>query len=308
MAIGQVSDIDIRLLRVFKSVVECGGFSAAEGTLNVTRAAIGLSINELEQRLGLRLCQRGRSGFALTAAGRETYEATLSLFVAMDRFRQRVNAAHASLRGELNIGITDNLVTSPHMRMTTALNALHDIAPEVRFNVKMCSPEDVERGVMDGRFHLGAVPDGKRLPGLDYTPLYDEELLLYCGAGHRLFGVLDDARILAGISACDAVVLEQNSLPAALDACRDLKVAATSAGREGIAFLILSGNYVGYLPVHYAARWVEAGQMRALRPQDFAYRTSYCVISRHVPTRHPLAAAYLQKLAEVGIDTPCMTD
>ena len=29
--LAQVSDFDIRLLRIFRSVVECGGFSAADG-------------------------------------------------------------------------------------------------------------------------------------------------------------------------------------------------------------------------------------------------------------------------------------
>ena len=31
--LAQVSDFDIRLLRIFRSVVECGGFSAAEAVL-----------------------------------------------------------------------------------------------------------------------------------------------------------------------------------------------------------------------------------------------------------------------------------
>lgn len=31
-SLGQVSDFDIRLLRIFKTIVECGSFSAAEST------------------------------------------------------------------------------------------------------------------------------------------------------------------------------------------------------------------------------------------------------------------------------------
>jgi hypothetical protein len=34
-ALGQLSDMDIRLLRVFKSVAECGGMAAAELELNI---------------------------------------------------------------------------------------------------------------------------------------------------------------------------------------------------------------------------------------------------------------------------------
>ncbi|MEJ2755293.1 MAG: LysR family transcriptional regulator [Gammaproteobacteria bacterium] len=35
-----VSEYDLRLLRVFRVVVECGGFSAAEQVLNISRSTI----------------------------------------------------------------------------------------------------------------------------------------------------------------------------------------------------------------------------------------------------------------------------
>ncbi|PZR31470.1 MAG: LysR family transcriptional regulator, partial [Ectopseudomonas oleovorans] len=38
--LAQVSDFEIRLLKLFRSVVECGGFSAAESALGIGRSAI----------------------------------------------------------------------------------------------------------------------------------------------------------------------------------------------------------------------------------------------------------------------------
>jgi DNA-binding transcriptional LysR family regulator len=106
---GQVTDFDIRLLRVFKAVAECGGFSAAESELGISRSAISLHMGDLERRLGLRLCRRGRGGFALTEEGREVLEAAETLLAGLEAFRTEVNALHESLRGELDIGITDTL-------------------------------------------------------------------------------------------------------------------------------------------------------------------------------------------------------
>lgn len=37
--LAQVSDFDIRLLKIYRSVVECGGFSAAENVLGIGRSA-----------------------------------------------------------------------------------------------------------------------------------------------------------------------------------------------------------------------------------------------------------------------------
>ena len=108
--LAQVSDFDIRLLRIFRSVVECGGFSAAESVLGIGRSAISQQMSDLEQRLGLRLCQRGRAGFSLTEEGREVYHSALQLLSALESFRTEVNGLHLHLRGELTIGLTDRAI------------------------------------------------------------------------------------------------------------------------------------------------------------------------------------------------------
>lgn len=126
---GQLSDIDLRMLRIFKVVVECGGFSAAEVELNITRSAISISMSDLEKRLGFTLCQRGRSGFTLTDEGQQVFEYTQELLLSIENFRTQVNTLHTQLIGELNIGITDNLVTMPKMRITNALSELKNKAP-----------------------------------------------------------------------------------------------------------------------------------------------------------------------------------
>ena len=60
--LGQVSDMDLRLLRIFKSAVECGGMTAAELELNISTSTLSRHMKDLEERLGLVLCRRGRAG------------------------------------------------------------------------------------------------------------------------------------------------------------------------------------------------------------------------------------------------------
>ena len=88
--LAQVSDFDIRLLRLFRSVVECGGFSAAESVLGIGRSAISQQMSDLEQRLGLRLCQRGRAGFALTEEGRSLEEIVRAMHAWGERRLERL--------------------------------------------------------------------------------------------------------------------------------------------------------------------------------------------------------------------------
>lgn len=291
---GQPSDADLRLLRIYRKVVECGGFSAAEVELGISRAAISMAMNDLETRLGLRLCQRGRSGFALTEEGAEVYESTLQLLAAVEGFRTRVNGLHARLKGELNIGITDNLVTMPEMHITDALSALKERGPDVHINIRMIPPSDIELAVLDGRLHTGVIPDLKTLPGLEYLSLYEEASQLYCAAGHPLFDATEISE--ATLATYDAVVPAYAQTPEIKAVHEPLRAAASATDREGIAFLILSGRYLGYLPTHYAERWVREGRMRALEPARWHYLTHYSAITRKGALPNLVLESYLEEL------------
>ncbi|MDN3683724.1 LysR family transcriptional regulator [Vibrio sinaloensis] len=61
-------------------------FSAAETELNISRSTISIHISNLESRLNLILCRRGRSGFALTEEGVVVYEATVKLLGELEDF------------------------------------------------------------------------------------------------------------------------------------------------------------------------------------------------------------------------------
>lgn len=293
---GQLSDIDLRLLRIYKVVVECGGFSAAEVELNISRAAISIAMSDLESRLGFRLCQRGRSGFSLSEEGEQIYHYTLQLLSSIEDFRTQVNTLHTQLKGELNIGITDNLVTMPHMRITNALSALKTQGPDVTVNIRMSPPNEIELGVLDGRLHIGIVPDLRPLAGLHYFPLYQEESQLYCSSDHPLFKAKNSA--LKTLDEWDAVVPAYAQTPEIKACYQQLKPTATATDREGIAFLILTGRYIGYLPAHLAAQWVDVGKMRALLPEKYNYSTQFSAITRKGARSNLVLQTYLENLTD----------
>lgn len=298
--LAQVSDFDIRLLRIFRSVVESGGFSAAESALGIGRSAISQQMSDLEQRLGLRLCQRGRAGFSLTEEGREVYQSSLQLLSALESFRTEVNGLHRHLRGELNIGLTDNLVTLPHMRITHALSHLKERGPDVLINIRMIAPNEVEQGVLDGSLHVGVIPHASTLSGLEYQPLYSERSLLYCAIGHPLFNA-DDAQLDDEGLAVQEAISPTFRLPGDIQAhYQSLTCTASASDREGMAFLILTGRYIGYLPDHYASLWVQQGRLRALKPEARFYDLSLVTVTRKGRRPHLVLESFLESLAATG--------
>lgn len=293
---GRLADTDIRLLKIFRAVVECGGFTNAEVELNISRTAISIAMGDLEQRLSLKLCNRGRSGFSMTDQGNEVYQATLQLFFALENFRTQVNSIHQQLKGELNIGITDNLVTMPKMKITQALSNLKQRGPEVKINIRMIPPAEIEMGVLDGKLHTGVIPVTRKLPGLEYISLYNEQSHLYCSSAHPLFALEENKLTLELIEQYDSVLPAYAQSADIKSEYQRFNSTASATDREGIAFLILTGHYIGYLPTHFAERWLLQGQLRALRPKVLNFKTPIATISRKSAISNPVLSCYLEQL------------
>ncbi|MCY1295749.1 pca operon transcription factor PcaQ [compost metagenome] len=293
--LSQVSDFDLRLLRLFKTVAECGSFAAAEGVLGISRSAISLHMSDLEKRLGMRLCQRGRAGFALTDEGREVLRAGETVLVAIEGFRSEVDLMHQQLRGDLNVGIVNNLVTQPRMRITQALKAVRAEGPGVKINLSMSTPGEIERGLLDGRLHVGAVPLITPLSGLEYSLLYEERSNLYCSHEHPLFARAAEVSN-EDLKSADAIVPSYRMTVEAIGLHQLLNFAASASDREGIAFLILTGSYIGFLPDHYAATWVEKGLMAPLCPDRLFFDAKLAVATRKGRRQNLILERFLDAL------------
>ena len=296
LGLSRLSDIDLRLLRIYKTIVEAGGFAAAEVELNISRAAISMAMGDLETRLGLRLCLRGRAGFSVTEAGQQVYDAILQLLAAIEGFRTQVNALHDQLQGELNIGIADNLVTLPHMRITNALRELKHKGPEVTINISMMAPNEIEKAILDGRLHVGAIPETRRLPELDFKPLYEEESRLYCSFQHPLFNDAEKHLSIEQVPNFDAVAPAYAQTAQTRQHYQQLKTSSTATDREGVAFLILTGCFIGYLPTHYAAQWIQQDTLRAIAPDHFHFTTNYGIVTRRSKRPNSVLDCWLKAL------------
>src|SRR5450830_1801075 len=143
--LGQLSDMDIRLLRVFKSVAECGGMAAAELELNIGTSTVSRHVKDLETRLGLTLCRRGRAGFALTPEGQRVYDETLRLLASVEGFRNAVDDIHARMGGQLAVAVFDKTATNPAARIGQAIAAFAQQAPSVHLQMHVGTINAIER-------------------------------------------------------------------------------------------------------------------------------------------------------------------
>jgi DNA-binding transcriptional LysR family regulator len=295
---GQLSDMDLRLLRVFKSVVDCGGMAASELELNIGTSTISRHIKDLETRLGLTLCRRGRGGFSVTAEGERIYQETLRLLSSADQFRSSVDDLHRHMGGELNVAIHDKTATNPAAKIAAAIDLFYERAPGVTLNLHVAPINPIERGVLDGQFQIGVIPTHRSSDSLIYEDLFEETMLMYCGAQHPLFDVSHAKLDWSDMHPYDFAALGHHSPNMKITREMRLSRKATGFDQEAIATLILSGRYLGFLPDHYAQGFVARNLMRVVKPKQFNYTCSFVGILSRSPQPSRVCLAFWECLLQ----------
>lgn len=296
----RLDNIDLRLLRVFVTLAEAGGFGAAQIALNLSQSTLSGHLSALERTLGGGpLCLRGRRGFRLTPFGEATLRASRQLLADIDLFQQRVGAFNGALVGRLRIGVVDGVVTSRQLGLQDAVGRTLAQSENVFVDLELGTPLDLERAIAEGRRDVVIGPFGQKAPGVVYRHLYREPHALYCGHLHPLFAVpagqIDQAAI-------DRSAFSVRSYRQLEDLYRvgHPRASAGVVQMEAQVMLILSGRLIGFLPRHIGEGWVDLGMMRALKPQTYHFESHHYVAYRATDADRPLVRTFVSELLATG--------
>ena len=298
-----LDNIDLRLLRVFLTLVEAGNFSNALIALNLSQSTLSTHLATLEKTLGGTLCLRGRRGFRLTPFGEETYAAVKRLFADIDAFQQRIGGYNGELVGRLRVGVVDGVVTSPHLALQSVINRFMTLGSNVFIDLMLGTPQELELAITNGQRDIVIGPFSQKAPNITYVPIHNEQHLLYCGRGHPLFDV-------------PAALITQSLIEGARFSVRgyrqldDLfrvdhpRASGTVIHMEAQVMLILSGRFIGFLPRHIGDNWAAQGAMRTLKPEVYQFKSLH--FAAHPPgDRHqPLLRAFLEALVAQSDNPP----
>lgn len=288
-----VHDADIKLLKVFRAVVQYGGFSAAQAALNTSQSTISTNMAQLEQRLGMRLCDRGIKGFQLTPEGEMVVEAVDRVFSALEDFRTDIGEVRGRIEGEIRIGFSDNIALHPQCKVIDALGELTDISEHIDLDLFIGSPQQLEGRLLDGRLHVVVGCLLRQLEQISYTEIFREEQRLFVGAGHPLFARDDDD---IDVKEIEAERHSGNRSLAFAQQTPDVRFVSNSPFMEGLLACVLSDRYLSYLPAHYAAPSVERGRMRAIKPDIYSWSVPVFIACKHSQRRPKLVSVFLELL------------
>lgn len=268
MAKADFTERDLRSLRIFCTVAQARGFSAAENQLNMSKASISRHIREVEEKLGIRLCERGPRGFELTSAGRVALDVASAALRSLERIKPEIDAVRGLLSGTLAIGMTEHILTAQGCRIPEGLAELRRRAPNVQPEVTVMPFAQLNLALRERRVEVAIRGMYKRERTFNYQTLFVET--------HRVYATRDAARRKSGQPL--SLIYREHPFVEDLLSKPGFVRGPDATGLEAIALLISTGNYAGLLPEHYAHLVNQRYPLKVL-PHTPAYQNTLCAIT-----------------------------
>ena len=289
----RLSPADFRSLMVFRAIVEHRGFTGAQLALGMSQSTVSFHLKSLEERLGFQLCRRGRGGFKLSERGQEVFERSKSLVAAVSNFESTLGELRHRIVGTLRVGFVDNTITNPDIPLDDIIMACLKAAPDAEVQLTIANPEILIAEIVNGGIDIAVMPQIDVVGGFRQSHFYDEAHSLYCGDRHPLFRSEKPPKT-AEVEAYGFVVRPYAN-KRELHHFPNARMQAHASNMEAQAAFILSGHLIGYLPDHFAARWVSAGRMRPLLPAA-RIKSPFVFLSSGDTTPPPLMRLFIREV------------
>lgn len=145
-------NLDIRQLRAFVTVAECGSFTRAAASLHLSQPALTVQIRKLEDALGLRLFDRNTRMVALTRNGAELLPGLGRILRELDGVLAETRQLSTVERGLVRLALLPSFASGVLPEVIADFRARH---PGIGFVIRDVIASAVAELVVSGEADLG---------------------------------------------------------------------------------------------------------------------------------------------------------
>ena len=138
----------LRQLRYFLALTEHLHFGRAAGALNVTQPALSMQIRDMEEHLGVTLCERRGKGVLLTPEGEEIARRARKILLEVDDLENTASALCEPLTGILRLGIIPSV--APYF-LPALLPLIDAEFPSLRLQIREAQTQFIVEDLLEGR-------------------------------------------------------------------------------------------------------------------------------------------------------------
>lgn len=174
--------MDLRQLKVFLEVADCGGFTKAAEKLNIAQSALSIAIKKLEDELEVKLFVRRDRKVSLTAEGESLVLNARDIFGRVAKARQDIADLRGLLKGEVRVGLTPMLSSFFFPKIISEFKRRY---PALEISIYGDSAGNIQRKVESGEIDMGII-NGKVPETLDSHHMLREEVVACVARFHPL--------------------------------------------------------------------------------------------------------------------------
>ena len=167
--------MDIRALRYFQTVAECGSYSRGSELLRISQPAVSRTIRMLEDELGRPVFRRHGHGVTLTDAGRVLLERSQLLLRQLEQTKAEIRNTERGPSGIVTFAITPG---AGHFMAPALVAEFGRAFPNVFLKIVGGFSGHIHEWLVRGQVDLACVHDPLPQRGFEVTPLIDEEAYL----------------------------------------------------------------------------------------------------------------------------------
>ena len=171
------------LFKVFRDLAETASFSQAAQINGITQSAVSQQVKALEKRYGVRLIERGKKSFSLTAEGRVFLGAAREILSVIDGLDARLRELSEVVTGDLKLAAVLSVGLHELPDYTRQFTRLY---PQVKIHTDYLRSAEVYAAVLSGRAEAGLVAYPSPRRGLSSEVLWRDRMVLVCSPSHRL--------------------------------------------------------------------------------------------------------------------------
>jgi LysR family hydrogen peroxide-inducible transcriptional activator len=169
-------------LRYLVAVANERSFGRAAQKCFVSQPALSVAIQKLEEELGTRLFERGKSEVTVTPIGARIAEQAQRVLEEMARIGELAQAGRNPLAGTLRLGVIHTV--GPYL-LPDLIPALHAIAPQMPLDIEENLTENLDVALRTGRVDAAILALPFAPAGVATELLYEEPFAVVVPLAHK---------------------------------------------------------------------------------------------------------------------------
>ncbi len=165
--------MNLKQLEYFVQVAELGSFSKAAVVLDIAQPALSRQVRSLETELHQQLFLRNGRGVTLTDAGKRLFDHSVAVMQLMAHAREDLGASRNEPIGRVIIGLPPSMGRQLTLPL---IDRFKKELPAARVAIVEGLSTHIVEWVTTGRIDIGLVYNPEAQPGLEITPLLQEQL------------------------------------------------------------------------------------------------------------------------------------